>query len=287
MTNSLFQTTKWLLHKSGIRARKYLGQNFLIDEKVLQEIIESANLSQNDFILEIGAGPGILTKEVAKKVKKIIAVEVDQNLVRILRENLSDCGNAEVISGDVLRLNLASLFPANFPVKVIANLPYYITTPIIMHLLEQRFSPCTKMIVMVQKEVALRIVASPESRDYGVFSVVVQYYAKPELISIVSRKAFFPSPKVDSAVVRLTVRENPPVKVRDENLLFKIVKASFSHRRKTIINSLLKSHLGLDKVEIAELLNNARIGPGLRAESLSLQDFARLANKYDYSKEKR
>jgi len=279
MTNSLLQTTKWFLHKYGIKIKKYLGQNFLIDNEVLQKIIESVNLSPDDFVLEIGAGPGILTKEVAKKAKKVIAIELDENLIRILKENLKDCHNVEVIKGDVLRLNLASLFPKKIPIKIIADLPYYITAPIIMHLLEQKFPPFTKAIIMVQKEVGLRIVASPGTRDYGVFSVVLQYYTEPELISVVSRDAFFPSPEVDSAIVRLNMRKAPPVKARNENLFFKVVKASFSHRRKTITNSLLKSGLGLDRKKIARLLIDAHIGPGLRPESLSLEDFARLADK--------
>jgi len=276
--NSLLQITKLLLHKQGIRVRKYLGQNFLIDEEVLHKIIEAVNLSPDDFVLEIGAGPGILTKEIAKRVKRVIAIELDQNLIKTLRENLKNYPGVEIIKGDVLRLNLKSLFPANIPVKIIANLPYYITTPIIMHLLEQKFPPFTRLVIMVQKEVGLRIVASPKSADSGVLSVILQYYSKPELISIVPRKAFFPSPKVDSAIVRLTIRKNPPVQVVNENLFFKVVRASFSHRRKTLTNSLLKSQLGLDKEKITQLLADAHIEPDLRAQSLSLQNFAHLAN---------
>ena len=279
MIKSLFQTTKLLLHKHKIRTRKYLGQNFLIDEEVMREIIDSADLSPDDFVLEVGAGTGILTEELVKKAKKVIAVELDQNLVRVLSENLKNCPNVEIIKGDVLRLNLASFFPPNVSIKIIANLPYYITTPIIMHLLEQKFPSFTRMIIMVQKEVGLRIAALPKSRDYGILSVIIQYYTKPELISVVSRKAFFPLPKVDSAIIRLTIRETPPVKLMNESLFFKVVKNSFSHRRKTIANSLLKSQLGFDRKGVLELLTAAHIDSNLRAESLNLQDFALLANK--------
>lgn len=276
----LEQEIKWFLRKYGIRIKKYLGQNFLIDEEVLLKIIESAGLCSDDFVLEIGAGPGILTKEISKRVRKVIAIELDRDLIKILEENLKECKNVDIIKEDVLKFDLTSLFQKSKPVKIIANLPYYITTPIIMHLLNQKFPPSTIMVIMVQREVALRIVGSPGSKDYGILSVILQYYTEPELISIVLKKAFIPSPKVDSAILRLKIRKNPPVKVRDENLFFRVVKASFSHRRKTIANSLLKSQLGLDRERIAKLLTDAKIDPMCRAETLSLENFARLANKF-------
>jgi len=268
-----------LLFRYGIRVKKHLGQNFLIDPEVLQKIIQAADLTPEDSVIEIGAGPGILTGEIARRVKKVFAIELDEELLRCLKKNLSGYNNVEIIKGDVLKTDFSSIIDGRIFVKIIANLPYYITTPILMHLLKQNFVPSTLLVLMVQKEVGLRLVALPGCKDYGILSIVVQYYTKPELFSIIPRVAFFPRPEVDSSLVKLTILDRPPVELKNEKLFFSLVRASFGHRRKTLANALLKSPLGFTKFEAARLFTAAGIDCHRRAEELSLEDFARLSNE--------
>lgn len=271
----------------SIRPRKNLGQNFLVDSSYLDVIISAADLGRADAVLEIGAGTGILTQALAERAAHVIAVELDDRLVEILRANFASSPNVDIVHADILDLGLTELMQfdrvAYRKCKVVANLPYYITSPVILKLLEEvRFFE--RIVVLVQKEVAERMVAAPGSKRYGAFSVVVQYHAVPEIVAIVPPEAFRPAPKVDSAVVRLLVRREPPVKVASEDLLFAVVRAGFRMRRKTLLRALVmagQGGLGLpgaDEKAIREALERAGIKPERRAETLSLDEFGRLAD---------
>ena len=251
-----------------LKPKKSLGQNFLFDPMLLSRIIDAARVTADDMVIEIGPGPGRMTELLAQRAKKVIAVELDADLYARLRTELAGYFNLEIVNMDVLEYPFEQLDPF----KVVANIPYYITTPIIFRLLEAR-TKLQSMTLTIQKEVAERIVAGPGGKDYGVLSLSVQYYSKPSLQFVIPKEAFRPMPKVDSAVIRMDMRDRPPVEVHDEKTLFKIIRAAFSQRRKTLSNSL-KPLIP----DCRELLLRADIDPVRRAETLSIEDFARLAN---------
>lgn len=275
------QNTIEILKKYDFSIQKKFGQNFLIDTHVLDKIILAAGITKDDMVLEIGPGIGTMTQYLAEAAGKVVAVEIDKNLIPILSDTLKDYGNVTVINEDVLKLDvkkLASEEHAGRPVKVVANLPYYITTPIIMGLFEHDV-PVESITVMVQKEVADRMQTGPGSKDYGALSLAVQYYAEPYIVANVPPNCFMPRPKVGSAVIRLTRHGKPPVEVKDEKLLFDIIRASFNQRRKTLANGLNNSGtLNLPKEEITKAIEKLGKGPGVRGESLTLEEFARLSN---------
>lgn len=271
-----------ILNKYGFMFQKKFGQNFLIDSHVLEKIIRAAEITKEDCVLEIGPGIGTMTQYLCESAGKVIAVEVDKNLIPILTEDtLAGYDNVKVIHADVLKLDLKRLIQeenGGRPVKVVANLPYYITTPIIMGLFEAGV-PLSSVTVMVQKEVADRMQAGPGSKDYGALSLAVQYYAAPYLAANVPPNCFMPRPNVGSAVIRLTLHETPPVEVADERLLFQIIRASFAQRRKTLVNGLANSpELNYSKEEITGFLAACGFPATVRGETLTLSEFARLAD---------
>ncbi len=272
-------TIKDILHRHGFTFSKALGQNFLINPSVCPRMAELSGAGEGVGVIEVGPGIGVLTNELCKLADKVVAIELDKRLLPVLDETLAEYGNVKVINADVLELDLNKLIADEFPgmeVVICANLPYYITSPVIMKLLEDRL-PVTAITVMVQKEAAQRICAPVGSRESGAVTVSVNYYAEPSLQFYVSAGSFMPAPKVDSAVIRLDIREDPPVEV-DEKTFFKVVKAAFSQRRKVISNSL-SSGLKLSKDEINGILERAGVPANARAEKLSLEDFAKIANE--------
>ena len=263
-----------VIQKNQFVFQKKFGQNFLIDEHVLDKIIAAAEIGPEDTVLEIGPGIGTMTQAIAEKTKKVIAVEIDDNLIPILKENLKDYDNVEIINDDVMKVDIASL-GVN---KVVANLPYYITTPIIMGLLESRL-PLDSITVMVQKEVADRMKSKPGTKDYGALSLAVQFYAEPYLVANVPQNCFMPRPNVGSAVIRLTLHKKTPVDVRDEKLMFMIIRAAFNQRRKTLQNCL--SHyeeLHYEKEKVAQVLRDMNLNESIRGEALSLEQYAEFTN---------
>lgn len=277
-----------ILNKYRFVFQKKFGQNFLIDTHVLDKIIKAAQISKDDFVLEIGPGIGTLTQLLCENAREVVAVEIDRTLIPILEETLSAYDNVTVINEDILKLDLKVLVEeknAGRPIKVVANLPYYITTPIIMDLFEKHI-PLINVTVMVQREVAERIQAAPGSKDYGALSLAVQYYAEPYIAAYVPPNCFIPRPNVGSAVIRMTLHKEAPVKVEDEQLMFKLIRASFNQRRKTLVNSLNNSaELKLGKEQIQKALASLNISENIRGEALGLEQFAALANKlYEYSK---
>ena len=275
------QRTIEVIKKYEFCFQKKFGQNFLIDGHVLDKIIAGAGVTKDDMVLEIGPGIGTMTQYLAEAAGKVVAVEIDRNLLPILQETLSDYDNVKVIHADVLSLNLEKLVQeenGGRPIKVVANLPYYITTPIIMALFEQHV-PLANVTVMVQKEVAARMKSGPGSKDYGALSLAVQYYAEPYIVANVPCNCFMPRPNVDSAVIRLTRYEEPPVQVKDEKMLFKIIRASFNQRRKTLQNGLNNSsELNFTKDQSAAAIAAAGFSPSVRGEALTLEQFARLTD---------
>ena len=275
------QNTIAVLQKYGFVFQKKYGQNFLIDPHVLDKIVAAAGIGPDDFVVEIGPGIGTLTQYLAYAARSVCAVEIDKNLIPILEDTLSDYDNVEVINNDVLKVDLAALAKEKNngrPIKVVANLPYYITTPIIMGLFENHV-PVDSITVMVQKEVADRMQTGPGSKDYGALSLAVQYYAEPYIVANVPPNCFMPRPKVGSAVIRLTSHEKPPVDVEDEKLLFRLIRASFNQRRKTLANGLKNSaELNLPKEVIVESIEELGKGTSVRGEALSLEEFAALSN---------
>lgn len=261
--------------------RKKFGQNFLIDTHVLDKIIGSAEITKDDVVLEIGPGIGTMTQYLACAAKKVIAVEIDKALIPILEDTLSEYENVRVINHDVLKVDIAKLAEeenGGKPIKVVANLPYYITTPIIMGLFENHV-PIKSITVMVQKEVADRMQVGPGTKDYGALSLAVQYYAKPYIVANVPPNCFMPRPKVGSAVIRLERYENPPVTVEDEKLMFRLIRASFNQRRKTLANGLKNSpELDYTKEEIEAAIEALGRGASIRGEALTLEEFAKLAD---------
>ena len=275
------QRTIEVIKKYEFCFQKKFGQNFLIDGHVLDKIIAGAGVTKDDMVLEIGPGIGTMTQYLAEAAGKVVAVEIDRNLLPILQETLADYDNVKVIHADVLYLDLEKLVQeenGGRPIKVVANLPYYITTPIIMALFEQHV-PLANVTVMVQKEVAARMKSGPGSKDYGALSLAVQYYAEPYIVANVPCNCFMPRPNVDSAVIRLTRYEEPPVQVKDEKMLFKIIRASFNQRRKTLQNGLNNSsELNFTKDQIAAAIAAAGFSPSVRGEALTLEQFARLTD---------
>ncbi|MEE0420654.1 MAG: 16S rRNA (adenine(1518)-N(6)/adenine(1519)-N(6))-dimethyltransferase RsmA [Lachnospiraceae bacterium] len=275
------QKTIEIIQKYQFDFQKKFGQNFLIDGHVLDKIIASAQISKEDFVLEIGPGIGTMTQYLAEAAGRVVAVEIDKVLIPILKETLVDYENVTVINQDVLKLDIGKLAReenGGRPIKVVANLPYYITTPIIMGLFESHV-PIDSITVMVQKEVAMRMQAGPGSKDYGALSLAVQYYAKPYIVANVPPNCFMPRPKVGSAVIRLTKYEEPPVTVKDEKLLFQIIRASFNQRRKTLQNGLNNSpEIPAAKEEIAGAIAELGVQPSVRGEALTLAQFAKLAD---------
>ncbi len=276
------QNTIEILQKYQFTFQKKFGQNFLIDTHVLDKIIRAANITKEDMVLEIGPGIGTMTQYLAEAARKVIAVEIDKNLIPILSDTLSGYDNVTIINEDVLKVDMRKLAEEENegrPIKVVANLPYYITTPIIMGLFESQVS-VESITVMVQKEVAWRMQAGPGNKDYGALSLAVQYYAEPYIVANVPPNCFMPRPRVGSAVIRLTRHGKPPVEVKDERLLFDIIRASFNQRRKTLANGLHNSDkLNLSKEIITEAIESLGKGAGVRGEALTLEEFARLSNK--------
>lgn len=278
------QETIAVLQKYGFNFQKKFGQNFLIDTHVLEKIIHAAEITKDDLVLEIGPGIGTMTQYLCEAAGKVIAVEIDRNLIPILtQDTLAAYDNVTVINEDVLKLDLRELAErenGGRPIKVVANLPYYITTPIIMGLFESHV-PLASITVMVQKEVADRMQAPPGGKDYGALSLAVQYYAEPYIAANVPPNCFMPRPNVGSAVIRLTLHDKPPVEVTDEALMFKLIRASFAQRRKTLVNGLTNSpELSFSKEEVTAVLENCGFSLTVRGETLSLADFAKLANAF-------
>ncbi|HET7580821.1 MAG TPA: 16S rRNA (adenine(1518)-N(6)/adenine(1519)-N(6))-dimethyltransferase RsmA [Bacillales bacterium] len=272
--------TKELLRKHGLSLKKSLGQNFLIDANILRNIVSSLNLTKANGVIEIGPGIGALTEALADEAGKVVAVEIDGRLVPVLRELFENRENVKILHNDFLKLDLREIareFEPGQELMVAANLPYYITTPILLKLLHSEL-PLRSIIVMVQKEVAARMGAAPGDKDYGSLSIAVQYYAEAETVLNVPKSAFLPNPNVDSAVLRLDLRPEPAVRVNDEEFLFKVVRASFGQRRKTIFNNLTHNlfHKKL-KEDVRDCLEKAGIDPSRRAETLSIAEFARLS----------
>ena len=274
-----------LFRRFGFRPRKRFGQNFLVDRNVLNKILDAADIHEGDPVLEVGPGAGTLTQVLAERGAKVVAVEIDRNLIAILSEVVP---NAEIINADILSLNLPQFLPDHFggsKVKVLGNLPYYITSPIISEMLLARAEPSRgarsqveRIVLMVQKEVAERLKASPGTKDFGSMSVFVQYYSEVQVIAHVSRNVFLPPPDVSSAIVRLIPREHPPVEVPSDELFFDVVHCAFGQRRKTLLNSLSDCQaLGLTKEQISRVLQAAGIESSRRAETLSLEEFASIA----------
>ena len=275
------QATIEVLKKHQFNFQKKFGQNFLIDPHVLDKIISAAEITKEDFVLEIGPGIGTMTQYLAEAAREVTAVEIDRNLIPILSETLSAYDNVQIINEDVLKLDLAALAKernGGKPIKVVANLPYYITTPIIMGLFEGGV-PIESITVMVQKEVAMRMQAGPGTKDYGALSLAVQYYAEPYLAANVPPNCFMPRPNVGSAVIRLTRYAEPAVKAKDEKLMFALIRASFNQRRKTLQNGLNNSQeLSFTKEQIAEAIEKMGLSPSVRGEALTLEQFAKLSD---------
>ncbi|MBQ8821473.1 MAG: 16S rRNA (adenine(1518)-N(6)/adenine(1519)-N(6))-dimethyltransferase RsmA [Lachnospiraceae bacterium] len=275
------QNTIAVLQKYNFNFQKKFGQNFLIDTRVLDRIIESAEITKEDCILEIGPGIGTMTQYLAENAREVVAVEIDKNLIPILEDTLSAYDNVTVINDDILKVDINKIVEeknAGKPIKVVANLPYYITTPIIMGLFESHV-PLQSITIMVQKEVADRMQVGPGTKDYGALSLAVQYYAKPEIVANVPPNCFMPRPNVGSAVIRLTRYDAPPVQVKDEKYMFSLVRASFNQRRKTLVNGLTNApELGLSKEKVVEALEQLGWSPTIRGEALTLEQFAELSN---------
>jgi len=284
----MYIDTKNTIKKFRLHPTKSLGQNFLTDGNILIKISEAANLVKEDIVLEIGPGLGSLTAELAEHAGMVVAVEIDRRLIPVLKETLKDYSNVSIINGDILKLNVqeelaavvaskgGSFSPGNL--KIVANLPYYITTPVVMTLLESGIRVKT-MVFMVQKEVADRMRANPGGKDYGALSVAVQYYSKPSVVMEVPPQSFIPQPDVNSTVIKLDVYEKPPVELLDKDQFFRVVKAAFGQRRKTLVNALNNAgYINLDKEQIKGLLSKTGIGENQRGETLSIEQFAQLSN---------
>ena len=276
------QNTIAILQKYNFMFQKRFGQNFLIDTRVLDKIISASGITKDDMILEVGPGIGTMTQYLCESARKVVAVEIDKNLIPILEnDTLKEYDNVRVINEDILKLDINKLVQEENdgkPIKVVANLPYYITTPIIMGLFESHV-PIESITIMVQKEVADRMQVGPGTKDYGALSLAVQYYAKPEIIANVPPNCFMPRPNVGSAVIKLTRHEQVPVEVKDEKLMFKLIRAAFNQRRKTLQNSINNSpELSLNKEQVVEALDKMGLSQTIRGEALSLEQFATLAN---------
>ncbi len=277
---NLFNETKSIMKKYGIYANKSLGQNFLIDENVVENIVNSANITSEDLVIEIGPGLGTLTKELLKKAGKVICVELDTKMIKILKDRFE---NLEIINNDILKVDLNSIINENLKnlsckhAKIVANLPYYITTPIIMKLLEDKLN-IESITVMIQKEVADRLIAIPGDKLSGAITYSIYYYAVAESIMEVPNNSFLPEPEVTSKVIKLNLRKAPPIKVKDEELMFKIIKLAFMQRRKTLLNSLSNGNIFESKEQISNMLNELNIDKNIRGEALTIEQFAEISN---------
>ena len=279
--NNIYEETKFLMKKYNLTANKKLGQNFLVDSEAINSIVASANLTKKDMVIEIGPGLGTLTSMLIEKAGKVIAIELDDRMIKILGDRFLLYDNFELINEDVLKVDLSSLIEKNSEfenIKVVANLHYYITTPIIMKLLENRLK-IESITIMIQKEVAERIVATPGSKLSGAITYSVHYYAEPEKIALVPNTSFIPSPEVDSEVIKLNIRKSPPVKIDNEKLFFNVIKASFMQRRKTLSNGLVNGGIVKNKAKAIEILKNMGLEENVRGEELTLEQFANLSNK--------
>lgn len=275
--------TKEILNKYGFSFKKSLGQNFLIDPNILRNIVSHANLTENSGAIEVGPGIGALTEHLARAAKKVVSFEIDQRLLPVLEDTLSPYNNVKIVHSDILKANVAQVIEEEMPgiddIMVVANLPYYVTTPILMKLLNDRL-PIRGFVVMMQKEVADRITAKPGTKEYGSLSIAIQYYVSAEVAMVVPKTVFMPQPNVDSAVIRLIKHDEPPVKVIDEDFLFEVTRTSFAQRRKTILNNL-QSGLASGKEKkllIIEALEKSGIEPTRRGETLTIQEFGQLAD---------
>ncbi|MBS5064870.1 MAG: 16S rRNA (adenine(1518)-N(6)/adenine(1519)-N(6))-dimethyltransferase RsmA [Hungatella hathewayi] len=270
-----------MIQKYEFAFQKKFGQNFLIDTHVLEKIIDAAGVTKEDMVLEIGPGIGTMTQYLAENARQVVAVEIDKNLIPILEETLKEYDNVTVLNDDILKVDIGRLaeeYNDGRPIKVVANLPYYITTPIIMGLFESNV-PVDNITVMVQKEVADRMQVGPGSKDYGALSLAVQYYAEPYIVANVPPNCFIPRPNVGSAVIRLTRHQEPPVQVKDSKLMFKLIRASFNQRRKTLQNGLNNSpEISYTKEQIIAAIDSLGVSPTIRGEALTLEQFARLSN---------
>jgi len=277
---------KQLMEKHKFHFQKGLGQNFLIDGNIVNKIVEAAEVTHEDVVVEIGAGIGTLTKALAARAARVIVIEIDRKLWPILGETLAGCDNVEIVFGNAMNTDFNNLVlektggehgPGGKTFKIVANLPYYITTPLIMHALESHFNIKT-MVLMIQKEVAERMLAGPGTKDYGALTLAIQYYTDPEHVFRVPKKVFMPQPEVESSVVRFNVRGNPPVAVDDEKVFFRVVRAAFGQRRKTLSNSLSGISEQIEKKRIMDIMSDLGIDPGRRGETLNFGEFAAIAN---------
>ena len=269
--------TKDIVLKYNFRFTKSLGQNFLIDDSVLEDIVEGAEITKEDYVIEIGPGVGTLTKELLTRAKKVTSIELDEKLIPILQEELKDFENFDIVHKDALKVDFNNLIGEEKSVKVVANLPYYVTTPIIANLLNGNYN-IKSITIMIQKEVGERIDAEPSTKDYGAFSLLVQYYCDTKIIRHVPPSSFIPAPKVDSIVIRLDKLKEPRVQVQSEKLFFNVVRQSFNMRRKTLWNAM--KNIGLDKEKLKIGFENAGIDPTRRGETLSIEEFANLSNEF-------
>ena len=281
MEASLAYKTKQIIKKYEFSFKKNFGQNFLVDERVLDKIVSAADINEKDLVIEVGPGIGTLTQAMAKKAGKVISVEIDKTLVPILGELLEDYNNIEIINEDILKVDINEIIENHkgMNVKMAANLPYNITTPIIMGILEKHI-PMDSLTVMIQKEVAYRMNAKPSTKDYGSLSLVTQYYCEPYLVANVPQNCFMPRPNVDSAVIKLSILKEPRIKVKNEKFMFDFIKAGFSQRRKTLVNCIFSSGLvTLNKEEIGKVLNELGYDERVRGESLTLEDYGKISDK--------
>lgn len=281
--NNILEETKFIMNKYNIRANKSLGQNFLIDMNVINKILEGSQITKDDLVIEIGPGLGTLTAFLLEKANKVICVELDKKMINILEDRFKFYDNLEIINNDILKVNLKELIKkekknSNIKnVKVVANLPYYITTPIVMKLLEEELE-INSITIMVQKEVGERLIATPGERESGAITYTIYYYSSAEKILEVDKESFIPSPEVTSEVIKLNLRNTPPVNVNNKEKMFKIIKYAFMQRRKTLLNSLTNSHVFESKDEGKKVLNFLNLNINIRPEELSLQDFANISN---------
>ena len=281
MEASLAYKTKQIIKKYEFSFKKNFGQNFLVDERVLDKIVSAADINENDLVIEVGPGIGTLTQAMAKKAGKVISVEIDKTLVPILGELLEDYNNIEIINEDILKVDINEIIENHkgMNVKMAANLPYNITTPIIRGILEKHI-PMDSLTVMIQKEVAYRMNAKPSTKDYGSLSLVTQYYCEPYLVANVPQNCFMPRPNVDSAVIKLSILKEPRIKVKNEKFMFDFIKAGFSQRRKTLVNCIFNSGLvTLNKEELGKVLNELGYDERVRGESLTLEDYGKISDK--------
>lgn len=283
--NNILDDTRFIMNKYHIKANKSLGQNFLIDENVVNNIVEGSNISKDDLVIEIGPGLGTLTKYLLEKAGKVVSIELDKKMLTILNDRFKLYDNFELLHSDILKVDLVKLIKEQKEslnlkhAKVVANLPYYITTPIIMKLLEEELD-LESITVMVQKEVADRLIAIPGSKDSGAITYSVYYYATSESILDVPKTSFVPAPEVDSKVIKLNIRKEPPIKVKSKKIMFKIIKCAFMQRRKTLLNSLTNAKVFLNKDEGIKILDKLNLAEDIRAEKLTLQDFANITNEF-------